>query len=832
MSILAWILAVFAGAWVLLYFRVHLLVWTGLIATLLLTWTYKSPEIAIGQWIAWTLFAVIAIPLNVNFVRRKLISNRLLRFFKSALPPISKTEQEALEAGTVWWDAQLFSGAPRWKQLLDFPKPSLTEDEQAFLDGPVDRLCKLLDDWKITHEYQDLPPEVWQFLKDEKLFGMIIPKQYGGLEISALAHSTAVMKISSRSLAAAVTIMVPNSLGPAELLLRYGTQQQRDHYLPKLACGEEIPCFALTGPEAGSDAGAMPDTGVICKQDFNGEKDVLGIRLNWEKRYITLGPVATVLGLAFHLYDPDHLHGDREDLGITLALIPTHTEGVSIGRRHFPLNIPFQNGPNFGNNVFIPMEWIIGGEERIGQGWKMLMECLAAGRSISLPALATGACKLASHATGAYARIRRQFKQPIGKFEGIQEALARIAGYSYQSDAVRETTVTALDHGEQPAVLSAIAKYNLTERMRSTVNDAMDIHGGSGISMGPRNLMGRVYQALPIGITVEGANILTRSMIIFGQGAIRCHPYIRKEIAATRDTNIQRGQKLFDRAFFKHIGFTLSNVARTLFLSLTGGRLVPVPVDGPERRYYQKLTQLSSAFALVSDMSLLILGGTLKRKEMLSGRLADVLSQLYIASTCLKRYYDQGQPSGDIPLVQWSCEQALYEAQQAMSGLLRNYPVKPVAFLLRRMIYPFGLTARLPSDSLCRQVADILLSPSDSRDRLSNGIYLTSETDQPIGRYDDALIKVIAAESIEGIIRHAIRKGSLESTPAATLLDRALNAGLISQEQARTVRLAESARRDAIKVDDFPQNLTTDQTSSENNKLDVNQARRQSHGAG
>jgi len=515
---------------------------------------------------------------------------------------MSQTEREALEAGSLWWDGELFSGRPNWQRLLSFPAPRLSAEERAFLDGPVDDLCHMINDWQVTEELHDLPPEVWQFIKDKGFFGMIIPKKYGGLEFSALAHSAVVMKISSRSTTAAVTVMVPNSLGPAELLLHYGTDAQKDHYLPRLARGEEVPCFALTGPDAGSDASSMPDIGIVEKGMFDG-KEVVGIRLNWAKRYITLGPVATVLGLAFKLQDPNQLLGDKEELGITLALIPTDTSGISIGTRHAPLNIMFQNGPNWGKDVFIPMEWVIGDKSGIGNGWRMLMESLAAGRSISLPALSTGGGKLACRATGGYARIRKQFRTPIGKFEGIEEALTRIAGNTYMMDAARTITASAVDLGEKPSVASAIVKYNLTERMRSVINDAMDIQGGAGICMGPRNLIGRIYQAIPISITVEGANILTRTLITFGQGAVRCHPYILKEIRAVRDSDTKRGAIDFDRAFFGHIGFTISNMVRAFYLGITGARFVRVPGDKRAKKYYQQLTRMSAAFALASDIA-------------------------------------------------------------------------------------------------------------------------------------------------------------------------------------------------------------------------------------
>ncbi|HHO58907.1 MAG TPA: acyl-CoA dehydrogenase, partial [Thiotrichales bacterium] len=600
--------------------------------------------------------------------RLRWISEPLLKIFRRVTPRMSQTEREALDAGSVWWDGELFSGRPQWKKLRQLPAPRLSAEEQAYLDGPVDELCAMLNDWEITAECEDLPPEAWAFIKKNGFFSLIIPKSYGGLDYSALAHSAIVMKIATRSITAAVSVMVPNSLGPAKLLLEYGTEEQKNHYLPRLAAGEEVPCFALTSPHAGSDAGAIPDFGIVCRQDYQGEKDVLGMRLTWEKRYITLGPVATLLGLAFKLYDPEQLLGDETDRGITLALIPTDTEGVNIGRRHNPLNLPFMTGPNSGKDVFVPLDWIIGGEQRIGQGWRMLMECLADGRGISLPALSTGAGKLAARGIGAYARIRTQFKLPIGRFEGVEEALARIGGYTYMMDAARTLTATALDRGEKPSVISAIVKYHLTERMRTVVNDAMDILGGAGICLGPRNIMGRAYQGIPISITVEGANILTRSMIIFGQGAIRSHPYVFKEMEAISEEDPDLSLEKFDRALFGHMRFVMMNSLRTLFHGLTSSLFIFAPGYRPARRYYQHLTRMSAAFALLTDAALMTLGGTLKRKESLSARLGDVLSHLYLASAVLKRFEDQGSPKSDQPLLHWSLQYSLSEIQKAIDG--------------------------------------------------------------------------------------------------------------------------------------------------------------------
>ena len=803
MSVLLWMIAVVGVVWSLMYLRAPLFIWTAVAAAALAAYSMVYAPSIVSLVSMWIAFFIIAFPLNFPPLRRKLVSDYALRAFREVMPTMSDTEREALEAGTVWWGAELFSGRPSWKRLLNIEAPALTPEEQAFLDGPVEELCRLLDDWNITHERRDLSPEAWRYIKNKGFFGMIIPKKYSGLEFSAQAHSAVIMKIASRSVTGAVTVMVPNSLGPAELLLNYGTEDQKNYYLPRLARGEEVPCFALTGPEAGSDASSMPDQGIVCRGEFQGKQDILGIRLNWEKRYITLGPVATVLGLAFKLYDPDRLLGDREELGITLALIPTDTPGITIGNRHNPLNISFQNGPNSGKDVFIPMDWIIGGADYIGQGWRMLMESLAAGRSISLPALSTGAGKLACRATGAYARIRKQFKLPIGKFEGVEEVLARMAGYTYLMDAARTMTVSAVDLGERPSVASAIVKYHLTERMRRVVNDAMDVQGGSGICLGPHNFIGRAYQSLPISITVEGANILTRTLIIYGQGAIRCHPYVLKEMQAVADDDLARASKIFDKAIFGHVGFVISNAARALWLGLTNARFVWVPVTGPARRYCQHLTRLSSAFTFVSDMAMFILGGSLKRREKLSGRLADVLSYLYLASAVVKRFEDQGRPAADVALLAWACDDALHRIQQGLDGLLKNFPNRWAAWFMRRLVFPLGRYYHAPDDAMGHEAAAILLTPSAARDRLTAGIFIPKETTEAIGRLEDALPKVIAAEVHERKLQAVAYAHPILSGDHEALLQEGLRQGVLDAREAEVVRAAHAARRAVIQVDDF-----------------------------
>lgn len=802
MLALAWILIVACGFTALVYTRASRFVWNTAIVAALMVATLTA---AIPTWIAtlgWILFGAGVAIFNCRPLRQRIVSQPILNALRKALPPMSTTEREAVNAGTTWWDADLFSGQPDWRSLLSTPIPTLTDEEQAFLEGPVEELCRRVDDWEINHELKDLPADIWDFLKKNGFFGMIIPKRYGGLGFSARAHSEVVMKICTHSAATGVTVMVPNSLGPAELLLHYGTQAQKDHYLPRLASGKEIPCFALTSPEAGSDAGSIPDLGVVCYGKFRGKKNVLGIRLNWEKRYITLGPVATLLGLAFKLTDPDHLLGEIEELGITLALIPTDTRGITIGRRHRPMDLAFQNGPNSGNDVFIPLDWIIGGPDMAGKGWMMLMECLAAGRSISLPALSTGSAKLASRATGSYAGVRKQFNTAIGYFEGVEEALTRIAGNTYLMDAARTLTAGAVDLGEKPSVISAIVKYHLTERYRQVINDAMDIHGGKGICMGPRNYLARGYQGVPIAITVEGANILSRSMIIFGQGAIRCHPYLLDEMEAATDDDAIRALETFDEALFSHLGFTARNAVSSLLLGVTGARLASSPVFHETGWYYRQLTRMSAALAVTSDIAIFLLGASLKRREKLSARLGDVLSHLYLASACLKRFEDQGRPEGDLPLVQWACQDCLARIQSAFDEFFRNFPNRLLATALRFLVFPLGKPYQCPDDELGQDVARVLLEPSDTRDRLTAGMFLGSSGDQ-VRQLDDALSKVVTTASLHRRIGQALKEGRIKGQTFNVLLDNAVLTQVISEKEAEALRDAEAARRDVIQVDDF-----------------------------
>ena len=735
--------------------------------------------------------------------RRDWITKPIMKWAQKALPSLSDTEREAIEAGDVWWDADLFAGNPDWNKLLAFAPARLTAEERQFLDGPVDELCGMLDDWRINWEWHDLPPEVWDYLKAKKFFAMIIPKEYGGLGFSAFAHSEVIRKLSSRSLSAAVTAMVPNSLGPGELLIRFGTKAQQDYWLPRLARGEEIPCFGLTSPEAGSDAASMVDSGVICRGIFDG-KEMLGIRLNWHKRYITLGPIATVLGLAFKLHDPDHLIGDRDDIGITLALVPTNLPGVSIGRRHLPAMHVFQNGPNWGKDVFIPMDHVIGGVDQVGKGWKMLMSALAAGRGISLPSLSAAGAAFTAHVTGAYARVREQFHVPIGKFEAIQERLGRMAATAYLLDGARRMTCAALDEGHHPAVVTAIMKSQATDRMRVSVNDAMDVHGGKGIIEGPLNYLGSLYRGVPIGITVEGANIVTRALIQFGQGAIRSHPYLLKEMLALQDTDRERGLDAFDEAFWGHVGHSVVNTFRAWGRAWTGGLFAPAPAAGAASRFYRQLSRYTSAFALAVDLALLSLGGGLKRQEMVSARFGDILSELYLSCAALKRWNDEGRQPDDLPLLEYCLESSLATIETRFDELISNFPVRPVAWLLRFLIQPLSPSNRGPSDRITIQCAEILTGPGTARDRLTADLFKSNYAEGPhadgVAVLERAFAMTVAVQPIRDRMRAA----------HARTVEQALKQRTITNNEAEQLKAAAGAVSAAIAVDDFaPEELTS-----------------------
>ena len=804
------------------------MLWAAALLVIVLTLAYRRASLPLSccvlglllaaYWVLGTApewwKATLTVPyallilLNVRPLRLRLVTRPFLRSYRRLLPSMSATEREALDAGTVWWDGELFTGGPDWQKLMSAKAPTLNEAEQAFLDGPCEDLCAMLDDWDITHVRADLPPEVWSFIKSNGFFAMIIPKRYGGLEFSAYAHSCVLAKIASRSGTASSTIAVPNSLGPAELLLHYGTDAQKNHFLPRLARGEEVPCFALTGPRAGSDAASIPDTGVICKGRWQGT-DIIGIKLNFSKRYITLAPIATVVGLAFRLFDPEQLMGGVEDLGITCALIPRDTPGVSIGRRHFPLNVAFQNGPIQGVDVFVPIDAIIGGFAMAGQGWRMLVEQLSVGRCISLPSNATGGAQAAVYASAAYARIRRQFNMPIGRFEGVEQVLARMAARTYIMDAARSVTAGAIDGGEKPSVPSAMLKYHSTEFGRMIANDAMDVHGGKGICLGPNNYLGRGYQIVPVAITVEGANILTRSLIIFGQGAVRCHPFVLREMNAARNPDHDAGALEFDRALMGHVGFAISNAARSAILGLTLARFTRVPQTGATARYFQHVNRYSASFALATDVAMLALGGYLKKKETLSARLGDVLSAMYLASMVLKHHENQGRLPEDLPLVEWACRSLLYQAQEQLHLFLRNFPNRPLAAFMRLLIFPRGLTYFPPSDRLGRDIADLIMHPTAARERLSRDIYKTQESHNPVGLLQEALVLSTMAESLEKRIRvDGIKTGRIGALDLPGQISEALHIGILSEAEAAVLRDYDAKVSKLLAVDDFaPQEL-------------------------
>ncbi|WP_339435482.1 acyl-CoA dehydrogenase [Pseudomonas orientalis] len=801
--LLLWILVLVVGIAYLAHRRTAPLPALGVVAVYLLAmgaWSHAPGWLLL---IFWVLIAVVALPLLLPDLRRQYFTKPLFSWFQKVLPPMSETERDAIDAGTVWWDGELFSGRPDWDKLLAYPKVQLTEEEQAFIDGPTEELCGMVSDWEIG-QAMDLPPAAWEHIKTHGFFALIIPKEYGGKGFSAYAHSQVAMKLATRSGDLASTVMVPNSLGPAELLLHYGTDEQRNHYLPRLARGDDIPCFALTGPLAGSDAGAMPDTGVICKGEWEG-KETLGLRLNWEKRYITLGPVATLLGLAFKAHDPDHLLGDEEDLGISLALIPTDTPGVEIGRRHLPLGAAFMNGPNSGKDVFIPLEFLIGGQEMLGKGWMMLMNCLSVGRSISLPAVGTGAAKFTSLVTGQYAQVREQFNVPLSAFEGIQEALARIGGNAWLMDSARMLTANAVDLGEKPSVLSAILKYHLTERGRECISHAMDVHGGKGIIMGPNNYLGRSWQGAPIFITVEGANILSRNLMIFGQGAIRCHPFVLKEMALAGREDHDQALKEFDGLLMQHIGFAVSNAASTLVLNLGIGHFEKAPGNRLSQGYFRALNRQAAAFALLADLSMMLLGGELKRRERLSARLGDVLSHMYLASAALKRYHDLDSPDHLEPLFAWAMEESLGQSERALDELLSNFPNKILGCLLRVIVFPFGRRHTGPSDALDAEVAAVIgrAKGDPTLEELLAGCYRPQSAEDPVGALQHAYDLLGASQPLQKKLHTALKSGQVKPTAGESAIDAALHAGVLQPAEAQTLRDAEAARRKVIDVDDF-----------------------------
>ncbi|WP_299076943.1 acyl-CoA dehydrogenase FadE [uncultured Paraglaciecola sp.] len=797
MQTLFWLLYVLAALGIVSYFRMKL--FNGTVAVFVL-FVLGSILGLIGE-LTWLAFLIVALPLNIDSIRKQYISEPILSMYKKIMPEMSSTEKDAIDAGTVWWDGEIFSGNPNWQTLHNIPQARLTSDEQAFLDGPVEVVCSMCNDWEVTHKNADLSAEIWQYLKDHKFFAMIIKKEYGGLDFSAYCQSRVLQKLSSVSAVLSTTVGVPNSLGPGELLQHYGTEDQKNNYLPRLAVGDEIPCFALTGPEAGSDAGSLPDSGIVCKGQWQGE-EVIGMRLTFNKRYITLAPVATVIGLAFKMYDPDGLLGNEKELGITCALLPRDTAGMEIGHRHLPLNIPFQNGPIVGQDIFVPLDFIIGGTDMIGQGWRMLVECLSVGRVITLPSNSAGGAKSIALATGAYARIRRQFKMPVGHMEGIEEMLGRIGGNAYLMDAVTSFSTKGVDLGEKPSVISAICKYHLTEKMRQLINDAMDVHGGKGIMLGPNNYLGRAYQGAPIAITVEGANILTRNMMIYGQGAMRSHPYVLTELLAANNPDTDQGLEQFDQAVFAHIGFAISNFFRSAWFSFTRTRFTHAPFKDETAGYYRAMQGYSTNMAFLSDVAMAALGGELKRRERISARLGDILSYLYLGSCVLKRFDDEGRKAEDLPLMHWAMQDSLHKLETALEELLDNFPSMLMGKTLKCIIMPFGKKYKRPSDQLEHEVATLLQTPSEARNRLGAGQYLSRIEGSLMGDLEQTLENVIAAEPIYRTVCKAANQ-HLPFTELDKIADMGLKLAVISEEQATLLRETEQGRLRTINVDEF-----------------------------
>ena len=758
--------------------------------------------------LAWVLFLPVALLVNFKKYRQRYVLTPAVSKLKNQLPTISPTERVAIDAGDTWWEKELFCGSPKWSTLFSYPKPTLTDEEQAFLDNQVDHVCNMVSDWTIVHELHDLPQAVWNYLKQERFFGMVIPKQFGGRGFSALAHSAVVAKLASHSGSLAVNTMVPNSLGPGELLIHYGTEEQKNYYLPRLARGEEIPCFALTGPDAGSDAGSITDHGIVCRGMHEGS-ETLGIRLTWDKRYITLAPIATLLGVAFQLYDPDHLLGNKDHIGITLCLIPTSHPGVNIGERHLPVFQAFMNGPTSGKDVFIPLSWIIGGEEMAGQGWRMLMECLSIGRSISLPALGAGMSSTLYRYTGAYAKVREQFNTAIANFEGVQEALGYVAGYCYMINAARLMTAGAVDLKINPSIVSAIAKCHLTEMTRRSVTHAMDVHAGHGIQAGPRNTLLNAYLCAPISITVEGANILTRNLIIFGQGAIRCHPYILEEVAliSAEKTDIDA----LDKTLMSHVGFYASNLIRAFAYGITGGCLIWAPLKNSKLRCLSKqLTRLSAGLALLADTSLILLGGSLKRRESISARLGDIMSQLYLASAVMKYFKDEGEPESDIDSVRWALTMCLHHAKIAFDDILHNFPIFGMGGLMRLILFPWGTRYAKPSDELHHAVIEPMLSPNPLRERLTKTQFYNQDKTDCGWRLERALILLPTVEPLRRKLSKGIKVGTIPAWLDYTAqVEAAVKNAVLTQDEANLVLEYEALRKEIVKVNKFSFDLST-----------------------
>lgn len=819
METLLWIVIWLGTIGYILYNRLDL--YTGTIAAVILMviTTVLSSFSVLSLIIFWLVLLAIVLPININSFRIDYISKPVFNIVKKTLPTLSKTEQTAIDAGHVWLEAELFRGKPDWKSFEKLPAATLTKEEQAFIDGPLTELCSMVDDWNATHIDYGIHPKIWDFIKKNKFLSIIIPKRYGGLEFSAYAHSEIVSRLSSKSITVGISVSVPNSLGPAELLMHYGTEDQKNYFLPRLAKGEDVPCFALTNPEAGSDAGSIPDSGVVCKGKFNG-KEIIGINLNFNKRYITLAPIATVIGLAFKLYDPDNLLGEGiEDYGITCALIPRETKGVTAGNRHMPLNVPFSNGPVKGENVFIPLDFIIGGVEMAGKGWKMLVECLAVGRGISLPSASAGLARFSALATSAYSKIRKQFGVSICEFEGIQESLSRVLGYTYIADAARTISTVGIDQGIKPSIVSAITKLHTTELARLAGIDAMDIQGGKGICLGPNNYTGRPFQSTPIAVTVEGANILTRCMIIFGQGAVRCHPYLLEEMQAVKDDDIVQ----FDKVFFTHLGYSVSNFVKTIWLGLTRGHFSKTPSyakDTHTKRYYQQINRYSAATSLLSDISLAMLGGSLKRRESLSAKLGDMLSYTYLATATLKYYADQGSNKESLPIVKWSMNFLFNKIQTTMDEFLDNFPNRFVGRVLKLVVFPSGKYSKKPSDRNNKQVCDLFTKPSETRKQLAVNLIHPNEKNNHLTILEKALASAVAAEPIDAKISKACKAGIIsKELPYVDKLKAAFDKKVINKEEHDLITKNYDLMIKVISVDDFTQDELLNRTSEKSNTV-------------
>lgn len=811
MAIGLFILAVLIQlAVVLAIFLLSLSRFTGIIVaivTVIVTAIISPWSLILGVPIALLCLVLLIAP-----IRKALMTKPVYKSLGGAMPSMSDTEREALDAGTSWWEKELFMGAPDWKTFAEYPYPQLSEEEQSFIDNEVETLCAMLDEWQIQHEDKELSAEAWQFIKDNGFLGLIIPKEYGGLAFTSYAQSRVMSKIASRSPTAAVTCMVPNSLGPGELLMHYGTEAQKQRWLPGLAKGDEIPCFGLTGPEAGSDAGAIPDTGVVCYGTHDGEH-VLGLRMNFSKRWITLAPIATVVGLAFKMYDPEALLGDPEktDYGITCALVPATHAGVITGPRHHPSGSPFMNGTVDGTDVFIPLDYIIGGVENAGRGWRMLMECLGVGRGISLPALSTSASEMTYLSVGAFAKVREQFKISVGKFEGVQDATSRMASQTYMLEAFRHLVTCGLNQGGTPSVMTAMAKYYATETMRDIVNDGMDVLGGRGIQMGPRNFLTTPYQAIPVSITVEGANILTRSLMIFGQGAMRCHPYLFDELQLLQSEDKKGAIKQFDKLFFKHLGYTFNRGAKAFVAGYVGGSdHAPSFADDFTRPYYKHINRLSASFALTADMALGLLAGDLKRKEMLSGRLADIHGHLFIA-TAILQFYQHGSKSKSERLhAEVALQHSLYTIQEAFAAFFANFPNRMAAGLVRFVTFPSGRIFTPASDELKCQLGDTFMDDFEAnpfRDYLKTMVYYNTEPDDVTGRMEHAYQSLLAIEPLWQKFKKAEHKDSYEGLTFEDHVVYASQNGEITEEEAEQLIHYNGLRYDSLLTDIFDENL-------------------------